>query len=280
MLGGRSSLCLKRNVALIVLGGYCSHVAHHSWHVWSLGTSHCNNRISISPPRQRKDGTPLCQVWLEVGKKKRKVAHSGNLHQCISRCKFVSGDLDTWVPSISVNSQPVPFPTPLVGSCFKVLSDRSCSSCRDVSQQGLQASPVGELVTGDPMACSILGCPHKHLLGSIARRQFWQLLPGLEHGGVESINQLAWYHTQTNTLTEWHHQFCSSETRFDRYAVNPEWLTFWFGKPKKQSCPVKYLSFLVHVIFNLIHWYPICHTLNHRIEGISPTSFSISTIDL
>ena len=60
---------LKHDVALIVLGGYCSHVALCSWHVQSLGTSHCNNRISISPPWRRKDGTPSCQAWLEVGKK-------------------------------------------------------------------------------------------------------------------------------------------------------------------------------------------------------------------
>ena len=61
---------LKCNVALIVLGGYCSHVTLHSWHVQSLGTSRGNNHISNSPPKQRKDGMPSCQAWLEVGKKK------------------------------------------------------------------------------------------------------------------------------------------------------------------------------------------------------------------
>ena len=177
------------------------------------------------------------------------------------------------MPSISVNGQPIPFPAPLVGSCFKVPLDRSRSSCRDISQEGPQASLAGELVTGDPMACSVLGHPCKHPSGTIARHQFWQLFPGLEHGCVESINQIARYHTQTNTPTEWHHQFCSSETRFDRYAVNPEQLAFQFGKPKKQSCRVKYLSFLVHVIFNLIRWYPIRHRFNHHIEGISPPVF-------
>ena len=221
---------------------------------------------SLSPlPSREKMACPRTRRglrWTNI----KWVAHSGNLLQCSSRCKFVSGDLDTWVPSVSVNGQPVLFPAPLVGSCFKVPSGRSCSSCRDISQQGPQASPAGELVTGDPMACSILGCPRKHPSGTIAHRQFWQLLPGLEHGHVESINQLVLYQAQTNTPTEWHRQFCSSETRFNRYAVNPEWLAFRFGKPKKQSCPVKYLSFLVH-------WYPVCHAFNHRIEGVSPLVF-------
>ena len=148
--------------------------------------------------------------------KKRRVAHSGNLHKCSAHCKFVSGDLGTWVPRVSVNGQPILFPAPLVGSCHKVSLGRPRSSCRDVSQQGPQASLARELVTEDPMACSILGHPHKHPSGIIARRQFWQPLPGLEHGHVESINQLARYHAQTNTQTEWHCQFCSDETRFNQ----------------------------------------------------------------
>ena len=130
-----------------------------------------------------------------------------------------------------------------------------------------------ELVTGDPMARSVLGHPRKHPLGFIAHHQSWQLSPGLKHGRVESIDQLARYHTQFNTPTEWCRQFCSSETRFDRYAVNPEWLAFRFGEPKKQSCPVEHLSFLVRVILELICWYPIHHAFNHRIEGISPPFF-------
>ena len=142
-----------------------------------------------------------------------------------------------------------------------------------MSQQGPQASLVRELVTGDPMACSIPGHPHKHPSGTTAHRQFWQLLSGLKHGHVESINQLVWYHTQTNTPTEWRHQFCSSETRLDRYAVNPKQLTLRFSKPKKQSCPVEYLSLLVRIIFNLIRWYPIRHVLNHCMEGVSQLVF-------
>ena len=165
-------------MALIIPGGYCSHVTLRSWHVWGLGTSHHNNRISNSPPRQRKDGLPSCQVQLEVGRIKRRVAHSGNLHKCSSCCKFVSGDLGTWVPRVSVNGQPIPFPAPLVGSCHKV-SGRLCSSCKDISQQGPQTSLARELVTGDPMACSIPGCPRKRPSGIIAHHQFWQLLPGL-----------------------------------------------------------------------------------------------------
>ena len=163
-------------------------------------------------------------------------------------------------------------PTP-VGLCFKAPSERSCSSCRDVSQQGPQAPPMGELVTGNPMACSITGHPRKHPMGDIAHHQIWQLLSRLEHGRVESINHLAWYHAQCNTLMEWHHQFCSGETIFDRYAVYPEQLPFQFSKPEKQSCLVEYLSFLVHVVYNLIHQYPICHMFNHHIEGISPPVF-------
>ena len=130
-----------------------------------------------------------------------------------------------------------------------------------------------ELVTGDPMVCSVLGCPHKRPLGFIAHRQTWQLSPGLKHGRVESIDQLAQYHAQFNTPTEWRRQFCSGETRFDRYAVHPERLAFRFSEPKKQSCLVEYLSFLVRIVLNLIHWYPIRHTFNHCIEGISPLVF-------
>ena len=228
-------------MALIVPGGYCSRVALRSWCVRSPGTSCRNNHISISPPPVRKDGTPLCQARL-IGGQKRRVAQSGNLHQCSSHYKFVSGDLGTQVPSISVNGQPVPFPAPLAGSCFKSSSDRSHSSCRDISKQGPQGSPARELVTGDPMACSIVGWPCNHPSGVIACRQIWQLSPRLEHGHVESIDQLARYHAQIDSPTEWHHQFCSGETRLDQYAVYPKQLALRFGEPKKQSCSVEYLS--------------------------------------
>ena len=206
-------------------------------------------------------------------KKKRRVAQSSNLHRCGSCYKFVSGDLGTQVPSVSVNGQPVPFPAPLAGSCFKSSSDRSRSSCRDISKQGPQGSPVRELVTGDPMACSIVGWPHNRPSGIIARRQIWQLSPRLEHGLVESIDQLAWYHAQIDTPMKWCCQFCSGETRLDRYAVYPKRLTLWFGKPKKQSCSVEYLSFLIRVVLDLIRWYPVCHTFNHCMEGVSPPVF-------
>ena len=177
------------------------------------------------------------------------------------------------MPGISVNGQPVPFPAPLEESCFKTSSGTLRSSCRDISQQGPQSPPTRELVTGDPMACSISGHPCKCLSGFIARRQSWQLSLGLKHGRVESIDQLAHYHAQFNTPTEWRHQFCSSETRFDRYAVYPEQLAFRFSEPKKQSCPVEHLSFLVRVVLDLIRWYPVRHAFNHRIEGISPPVF-------
>ena len=177
------------------------------------------------------------------------------------------------MPGISVNGQPILFPAPFKESCFKMSSGRLCSSCGDISQQGPQSPPMRELVTGDPMACSIPGRPRKHPSGIIARRQTWQLSPGLKHGRVESIDQLAQYHAQFNTPTEWRHQFCSGETRFDRYAVHPEWLAFRFSEPKKQSCLVEYLSFLVRIVLDLIRWYPVRHAFNHRIEGISPPVF-------
>ena len=156
---------------------------------------------------------------------------------------------------------------------FQASSGQLRSSCGDISQQGPRGPLMRELVTGDPMARSVSGHPHKHPSGFIARRQSWQLSPGLKHGCVESIDQFARYHTQFNTPTEWRCQFCSSETRFDHYAVNPEWLAFRFGEPKKQSCPVEHLSFLVCVVLDLIRWYPVHHAFNHRIEGISPPVF-------
>ena len=130
-----------------------------------------------------------------------------------------------------------------------------------------------ELITGDPMACSVSGHPCNCPSGFIAHHQTWQLSPGLKHGGVESIDQLAWYQAQFNTPKEWRCQFCSSETRFDRYGVHPERLAFRFSEPKKQSCPMEYLSFLVQVVLDLIRWYPVCHAFNHNIEGISPPVF-------
>ena len=129
---------------------------------------------------------PSCQAWL-VGGRKRRVAQSGNLHWCGSHYKFVIGDLGTWMLSISVNGQHIPFPAPLVGSCFKSSSGKLRSSCRDLSQQGPQGSLVRELVTGDPMAHSVVGWPCNRPLGVIAHRQIWQLSPRLEQGHVESI---------------------------------------------------------------------------------------------
>ena len=201
------------------------------------------------------------------------MAQSGNLHRCSSHYKFVSGDLGTQVPSVSVNGQPIPFPAPLAGLCFKSRSDRLHSSCRDISKQGLQGSLVRELVTGDPMACSIVGQPRNHPSGIIAHHQTWQLSPRLKHGRVESIDQLAWYHAQIDTPTEWHRQFCSGETRLNGYVIYPKWLALWFGKPKKQSCSVEYLSFLIRIVLNFICWYPIRHMFNHHMEGVSPPVF-------
>ena len=123
------------------------------------------------------------------------------------------------------------------------------------------------------MACSIAGQPHNHPSGVITCLQIWQLSPRLEHGRVESIDQLAQYHTQIDTPTEWCRQFCSSETRLDQYVVCPKQLTLWFGKPKKQSYSVEYLSFLIRVVLDLIRRYPVRHTFNHCMEGVSPPVF-------
>ena len=68
---------------------------------------------------------------------------------------------------------------------FQASSGRLRSSCGDVSQQGPQGPPTRELVTGDPMACSVPGCPRKRPSGFIARRQSWQLSPGLKQGRVD-----------------------------------------------------------------------------------------------
>ena len=214
---------------------------------------------------------PSCQVQLKVGEKEGWLI----LVTYISVVLVAGLLVTTWVPGCPtclLMANPSRF-LPPAGLCFKVPSGRSRSSCRDVSQQGPQASLVGELVTGNPMACSISGHPRRCPSGIIAHHQYWWFIPGLEQGHVESINQLAWYHTQLDTFTKWRRQFCSGQTRFDQYVVNPEWLALRFSEPKKQSCLVEYLSFLVRVILNLICWYPICHMFNHRIEGVSPPVF-------
>ena len=217
---------------------------------------------------------PSCQAWLIGGQKKKE----GWLNPvtCIGVVLITSLLAVTWVlrcPASPLMASPSHFLPPLAGSCFKLSSDRSRSSCRDVSKQGPQGSPVRELVTGDPMACSIARRPRNHPSGIITHRQILQLLPRLEHDCVESIDQLVWYHAQVDTPTEWCRQFCSGETRLDRYAVYPKQLTLSFSKPKKQSCSVEYLSFLIHVILDLICWYPVHHVFNHCMEGVSPLVF-------
>ena len=127
----------------------------------------------------------------------------------------------TWIlecPASPLTASPSRFLPPR-RIMFQASSGRLRSSCGNISQQGPQGPPTRELVTGDPMARSISGHPRKHPSGFTAHRQSWQLSPGLKHGRVESIDQLARYHTQFNTPTDWRHQFCSGETRFDRYAL-------------------------------------------------------------
>ena len=52
--GGQLSPSQKRNVALIIPGGYCSCIALGCWHVQSLGTSCCNNHISTPLPSEKR----------------------------------------------------------------------------------------------------------------------------------------------------------------------------------------------------------------------------------
>ena len=70
MPDGQQVCFLKHSMALIILGWYCSCVAHHSWHVRSLGTSHCNNRISISPSPAEKRWHALTPGAASGGQKK------------------------------------------------------------------------------------------------------------------------------------------------------------------------------------------------------------------
>ena len=101
---------------------------------------------------------------------------------CIGVVLITSLLVVTWVlkcPASPLMASLSRFLPHLAGSCFKMLLDRSCSSCRDISKQGPQGSLVRELVTGDPMACSIVGQPCNCPLGVIAHRQIWQLLPRL-----------------------------------------------------------------------------------------------------
>ena len=259
-------------MALIVPSGYCSHIALHYRHFRDPSTSHCNNRISISPPWREKMACPRVRRGLIGGQKKEGWLISVNFISVVLVAGLLAG---TWIlecPASLLMASPSRF-LPPCRIMFQASSGRLCSSCRDVSQQGPQGPPMRELVTGDPMARSVSGTPV-----STPRASLPVISPGnsrldSKHGCVESIDQLARYHTQFNTPTEWRCQFCSGETRFDRYAVYPEWLAFRFGEPKKQSCPVEHLSFLVHVVLDLIRWYPVCHAFNHRIEGISPPVF-------
>ena len=158
---------------------------------------------SLSPiPRQEKMAHPHARCGL--GGRKRRVAQSGNLHWCSSCYKFVSSGLGTRVPSISVNGQPVLFPAPLqdhVSSRRRIghahLAEMSLSkACKLLQQENLSQGILWPV--------SFVGHPHKHPSGIITHRQIWQLSPKLEHGHVESIDQLAWYHAQFNTPMEWH----------------------------------------------------------------------------
>ena len=159
---------------------------------------------------------PSCQVWLYRWAKKK--GEEWLISVTFIGVVLVAGLLaGTWIlecPASPLMASPSHF-LPPCRIMFQASSGRLRSSCGDVSQQGLQGPLMRELVTGDPMARSVPGHPRKRPSGFIARRQSWQLSPGLKHGRVESIDQLARYHAQFNTPTEWHCQFCSGKTRFD-----------------------------------------------------------------
>ena len=197
-------------MALTVPGGYCSHVTLHSRHYRNTSTSCRNNRISISPPWREKMARPHARRGFIGGQKKKE---GWLISVTFISVVLVAGLLaGTWIlecPASPLTASPSHFLTPC-RIMFQASSGRLRSSCRDISQQGPQGPPMRELVTGDAMAYSVPGRPRKRPSGFIAGRQSWQLSPRLKHGRVESIDQLAWYHTQFNT----------------RYAVNPEWLGF------------------------------------------------------
>ena len=61
---------VEYDVALIVPGGYCSHVALHSRHFRDPSTSRRNNHISISPPWREKMARPRARHGFIGGQKK------------------------------------------------------------------------------------------------------------------------------------------------------------------------------------------------------------------
>ena len=62
---------VEYDVALIVPGGYCSHVALHSRRFQDPSTSRRNNRISISPPWREKMAHPHARRGFIGGQKKK-----------------------------------------------------------------------------------------------------------------------------------------------------------------------------------------------------------------
>ena len=147
------------------------------------------------------------------------------------------------MPSVSINGQPIPFPAPSKNHVSRHrrvncahLAEMSLSKARKVlrrenlSQGILWPVPFRGTPMSTPWASLPIVRPGNSRLDS-------------KHGRVEPIDQLAQYHAQFNTPTEWHRQFCSGETRFDRYAVHPERLTFWFRGAKEAVMPGGVLVF-------------------------------------
>ena len=131
------------------------------------------SHLYLTSPSEKRWHALMPGVACRWAKKRRKVAHSGNLHWCSSYSKFVSSDLGTRVSSVSINSQPIPFPAPLTGSCFKASLDRSCSSL--ILQRSLSARPAsfsgGRNCHRGSYGLIIPGHPRKHPSGIVTHRQ-------------------------------------------------------------------------------------------------------------
>ena len=146
-------------MALIVQGGYCSHVALHSRHFRDPSTSRHNNRIFISLPWREKMARHRARHGFIGGQKK---GEGWLISVTFIGVVLIAGLLaGTWIlecPASLLTASPSCF-LPPCRIMFQASSGRLCSSCGDVSQQGPQGPPMRELVTGDPMARSVSGRP-------------------------------------------------------------------------------------------------------------------------
>ena len=168
-------------MALTVPGGYYS-ARRSSFQAFS-GSEYLPSQQShlYLPSPARKDGTLSCQVRLIGGQKK---GEGWLISVTFIGVVLVAGLLaGTWI--LECLASPLTAnPSRFLPPSKNHVSRRHWVNCahlaKTFSQQGPQSPPTRELVTGDPMACSILGHPRKHPSGFIAHHQTWQLLPGLK----------------------------------------------------------------------------------------------------